>query len=620
MKAKQLSPDMRRSLEESCARHVVSARDRYGLEPDDAETPLLRNLLRAITTVGDEDFRKLPLDWTLDQSQLSSEDREHVVILHDQLASPDPLTAEAQCKLLRKVALTERRQTKTEQAVADGDLDRAAAINRTPVDLVVGFAPRATPKPPARRVWRGFPVDALPATVRAWVSETAEDMQVDPSMIALPLLGAFAGFIGTTVSVKVKRNWSEPLALWIGLIAPSGSKKTPAMKAAMSPFRTIAGEHFRAAQQENKGRKPDEQVKPDRRFIDDSTPEALLALLAENPRGLLAHRDELSEMLANFGRFKSGKHAGLGEASQSCKLFDGSPTEIDRRSTGHAHIARPLLSIIGAFPTKTLRALFDEKLQDNGLFPRFVLFKPPTAPARFRDEETDWRNDQGIDRLARMVDRIRLSLDERTDAPRPTELSLDIRAKELWSAEHDRLQREAHALGEGLAASASSKAAGLFLRIAGLLHVLEVLDSAGEDPTEAIERNQVIGGDTMRRALEVGNWMHAERLRVFGILRSDAEVEALHEIIDSIDWSRYPNGITARELFESRKGRFRDAEHAETELRKASEIGRLIESYGVRGDPSKGGRETLIYRPSESCARETPDLADAEGGFEVDRD
>lgn len=615
-----MSPQNRETLEASCVGHVVTHKDRFGLEPDDAETPLLRNLLRAILKVGDDAFKLNTIDWTLDHATLTQDDRDEIELLHNQPGSLDPIRAEADCKQLRKVAEIDRRQVLSEQAVADGDLERLPSINRTPVDRVVGFELAATPKPPARRVWRGFPVDALPATVRAWVSETAEDMQVDPSMIALPLLGAFAGFIGTTVAVKVKRNWREPLALWIGLIAPSGSKKTPAMKSAMSPFRTIAGEHVRAAQRENKGRKPDEQVKPERRFVDDSTPEALLALLAENPRGLIAHRDELSEMLANFGRFKSGKNAGLGEASQSCKLFDGSPTEIDRRSTGHAHIPCPLLSIVGAFPTKTLRALFDEKLQDNGLFPRFVLFKPPTAPAVFRDEDTDWRNDEYIDRLARMVDRIRLRLDEGTGAPRPIELTLDANAKVLWSAEHDRLQREAHALGEGLAASATSKTAGLLLRIAGLLHVLDELDSAVEDPTEAIENSHAIGGETMRRAIEVGNWMHAERLRVFGILRADAEVEMLHDMIDLIDWSRYPHGITARELFESRKGRFRDAEHAETELRKATELGRLVESYGVRGDPSKGGRETLFFRPAESCASETPEHADAEGGFKVDRD
>jgi CRISPR-associated protein Cmr3 len=518
------------------------------------------------------------------------------------------------------VAELDRRQEKTEQAVADGDLDRAAAINRTPVDRVVGFEPRATPKPPARRVWRDFPVDALPPTLRAWVSGTAEDMQVDPSMIAMPLLGAFAGFIGTTVSVKLTRNWSEPVALWIGLVAPSGSKKTPAMKAALRPFRTIAAEHFRAAQRENKGRKPDEQVRPERRFVDDSTPEALLALLAENPRGLLAHRDELAEMIANFGRFKAGKNAGLGEASQSCRLFDGSPTEIDRRSTGHAHIPRPLLSIVGAFPTKTLRALFDEKLQDNGLFPRFVLFKPPTKPAEFSFDDSDWRNDAALDRLARLVDGIKSRIDEKTGAPAPIDLELDADAKVLWKAQHDRLSREAHERPEGLAASATSKAAGLFLRVAVILHVLDQLESTVDEPTEAIEGNPAIGGETMVRAIELAAWMHEERLRVFANLASDAAVEMTHSVIDAIDWARFPGGITARELFDSRKGRFRDAEDAEITLRKATELGRLVESYGVRGDPAKGGRETLFFRPADSCASETPSQADAEGGFEVDRD
>jgi hypothetical protein len=491
--------------------------------------------------------------------------------------------------------------------------DRPDYVPRTVEAAIRDAVPRSeTPKPLRLRKWTRFPVEALPRTIRDWSEEHARAKGVDPSLVALPLLVGCAGFIGNTVAVGVRGDWVEPIALWIAIVAPSGSKKSPAMRAAMKPFRQRQSEHYARAKSENAGKPDGERSHAARRFVDDATPEAVFGLLESNPRGLLAQRDELAEMLAGFGRFKSGKQAGLGEASQACKLYDASPHDVDRRSTGHAHIPKPLVSIVGAIPPKTFRTLFVDAFKANGLFARFVPVFPPSTPARFVEEEPDWRVDMAVDKLAAWLDAISLPEDENTGEPKPNVLSLSENAKRLWREFHDELAVEAHRIGDGLAASATSKTAGLALRVAGLFHVVETWESNSELLTSF-----AVPGDRMERAISLVRWLHAERLRVFAILEAEAEDVDLCELAESIAWEKYPDGVTAREVFEGRKGTFDNADHAETRLRAASDRGLLEARWGVRGDPSRGGRETWIFARRATLQSETPENADLSGGFEV---
>ena len=606
----------RDSLELSVAGAIAAQRKRFGLEVDDAESPLLRRFLRAIIEIGDEKFKQISLDDTFDRAELTPSDRQDIGLQSGLTDSVDETRARNLAERLRELAEKERTQAKLEQAVGDGNHDRAR-------DILHESRKTNTPKPRRLRQWKGFPLEVLPLTLRDFVTEHARVMGVDPSMIATPLLVACAGFIGNTVAVRVRGGWIEPCSLWWGLVARSGSKKSPAMNAAMQPFRTVQARHAKTAKDANVGKQLDEHVKAKRRFIDDATPEAILNVLADNPRGLLSHRDELAELFAGFGRYKTGKSAGVGEASQACRLFDASPLDIDRKSSGHRHVPKPLLSIYGAIPTKTLRRLTDDTFKENGLFARFLFLQPPTKPAKFTNEDADWRVDAGFTELAERLDALTLDVDDVTDVPKPCLLTLDDRASNFFRREHDRLQKFAHELGEGLAASKASKTAGLVARFACVLHVVETLtDSTFGDcsPSEAVQARSTISVDTMRRAIVLTCWAFDETLRVFAQLETDAETVELEELAASIDWAKYPKGITSRELWKNRKTRFDDAEAAETTLRKCASLGLLEERFGVRGDEDLGGKRTLIFTPLAARESETPSNADEVEGNGVSSD
>src|SRR5690606_17657711 len=80
-----------------------------------------------------------------------------------------------------------------------------------------------------------FPVDALPAPVADLVRAGAASLGVDPSLIALPALGALSAAVGNSYRIELKRGWVEPGTGWFMPIAASGGSKSPAMDLALEP-------------------------------------------------------------------------------------------------------------------------------------------------------------------------------------------------------------------------------------------------------------------------------------------------------------------------------------------------------------------------------------------------
>ena len=592
MKTRFSTPDNREDLEIECAGSVLRQRETFGLEPDDAEWSLLRSLLRVALESDKSDFRELPLESLLERTRLPPAEREIILLQSQQPSSESPKRARARCRQLRELAETERRQRKLEQAVADGDHDRARAI-------LSSTARPDTPKASRIGAWSPFPLETLPPVLSRFVEEHARSKGVDASMIALPLLGAVAGAIGNSLAVRAREDWREPVALWIATIARSGSKKSPSTKAALRQLRDIQSRYFKLAKDANAGRQEaEEPVKARRVFIDDCTPEKLLALLEENPRGLIYATDELAQLLGSLGRYRSGRGASAGETAQLCRIYDADSIDYDRKTDGHRHIPRALASIVGTIPPATWRQLATLDLQTSGLVPRFCCAMPPTKPGEWTEDDLDWRVEQAVHALLERLLAMPCEPNAETGVPEARELRLDADALGRFRRVYNRLQEQTHAR-EGLAASASGKAAGLVLRVAAILH------ACGDEP-DADE----IDGETMRRAVDLADWLHAERLRVFAMLETDSETAGRAELVSSIDWSRYPKGVTGRELWKDRKTSFADADDAERRLRECVADGLLEEHFGTRGDPAKGGRETLYFTRRENLQTETPSIDD----------
>jgi hypothetical protein len=177
------------------------------------------------------------------------------------------------------------------------------------------------------------------------VEESAAAIGCRPDAIGLAALVALSSAIGNSRVIRPKGGWTESAAIFGAVIAGPGQKKTPAIAKAIAPARKLENanqrEHDKALDEyarELRQYKVDEReaikdrlpVGPppappvaERVRVNDTTIEALLPILKENPRGLLLERDELVGWVKAMDQYKSG--AGAQSGSSGCRRTTTSP-------------------------------------------------------------------------------------------------------------------------------------------------------------------------------------------------------------------------------------------------------------------------------------------------------
>jgi Protein of unknown function (DUF3987) len=269
---------------------------------------------------------------------------------------------------------------------------------RAPLDL---FGDAAITSEPA------LTREMLPAVVAPFAFDAAERLGVEPAMVALPALAICATCLDDKIVIQPQQNdttWMESARLWFTVIAPPGSKKTPAMNAALRPLREIEGkwrkeddvawakyerrlDDYKAARRgrsqtiKNMGAELAETdtaaqlglppVKPIKRRIEvgDATMEALAHILKDNPRGVLAVHDELVGWIASFDAYRSN---GLGkDRTAALELWNGGARSIDRvRDGGSISVSNWSACVIGGIQPDKLREIAP-KLDGDGFLQRF---------------------------------------------------------------------------------------------------------------------------------------------------------------------------------------------------------------------------------------------------------
>ncbi len=388
-----------------------------------------------------------------------------------------------------------------------------------------------------RPSWKPFPVAALPEPFRAYVADTAHARQWDPTAVALPLLAALAGTIGNARVVQIGRDWLAPAVLWTVVVAPSGAVKSPPFRAALYPARKIDSDarqeweeqhgdprsarmrhdaEVAAWRKKKNGGDPPAPMEPvPRLLVEDATLQALAAVLAENARGVLLARDELSGWVRSFDQFTGAAGADL---ARWLEIYGAGALRVDRKADGHTFVRQAAVSITGTIQTAILPLVFGEQQQAAGLLARMLLAAPP-EPARKWSAIRDAKKPD-VSKLLRRFQSLR-SLDLADDGKFPTALPLSPVAEGLygdWFTAHDARRRKTE---PGAWRSALSKLEEIPCRVA------LVLVLAGAEEPGAVEE---VDGDTMRRAIELTNWFRAEGERVYSLLAETPQESAHREL------------------------------------------------------------------------------------------
>ena len=265
-----------------------------------------------------------------------------------------------------------------------------------------------------------FDLAYLPEAVGPWVADIAYRMQCPLEFVAVPAIVALGSALGRKVAIRPQRrtDWLEAPNLWGCIIGRPGSMKSPAMTEALKPLQRLeanarteneaalkvfakeealakirkseAGRVARAAIKSGDDvsaafdvEEPDEP-KAKRFIVNDTTYEALGEILADNPDGVLAHRDELVSLLKTLDREEYAAARGF-----FLTAWNGtSGYTFDRIMRGRKHIEAACLSLLGGTQpgriAEYMRRAVSGGAGDDGLIQRFGLLVWP-------DQSPEWK-------------------------------------------------------------------------------------------------------------------------------------------------------------------------------------------------------------------------------------
>jgi hypothetical protein len=285
-----------------------------------------------------------------------------------------------------------------------------------------------------------FDPELLPETLRPWVLDLAERLQVPADYPATALTVMLAGALGRRASIRPQRhdNWMVIPNFWGAIIGRSGVMKSPVLHAVMGPLRRRQAlamavyESERDAYQhelqthvaQRRSRRPttatvthdreecaawdaETPTRPlcTRYLVNEATIEKVHVILKENPQGVLYLRDELSGWMAQLDQ--RGREQ---DRAFFLETWDGdSDFTFDRLGRGTVYASHMCLSVFGGLQPARLRRYLTDAVMggagDDGFMQRFqLLVWPDVQPNweeidRLPDNRAESRVEQILDRL-----------------------------------------------------------------------------------------------------------------------------------------------------------------------------------------------------------------------------
>lgn len=325
------------------------------------------------------------------------------------------------------------------------------------------------------------PAYILPPAIAAAIQIRTRYLPCDGPSAVLPFLTAAAGLVklGTQVQASAAAGYSVPINLFACLVGKSGAMKSPVGRLTVeAPTQELQAELARANQLDHsqweetckelkKGEPRPAKPRPKRLKVSDFTGEALADQLQTQEAhglGLLIHRDELSGLFGSLNAYRGGKG---GDEQQLLELFDGGGLN-SLRVMGDRHYSRSQVSIYGSTQPDVLRQLVAEG-DASGLWARFLFVPLPERPVQL-PITTSVAEVAEVDAAAETLAKVCRSI----YAMPPQTYHLSPAAAEQFARYHYSRQQAALAAATGAESALYGKSAGKVLRVAGVLHLLQI--------------------------------------------------------------------------------------------------------------------------------------------------
>ncbi len=431
-----------------------------------------------------------------------------------------------------------------------------------------------------------FPTELLPG----WLAEQAEAVatfsQTPPDMAAMAGLAALSCAAMGRWDIEAPEGYQEPLCLYTVAIAPPAERKSGVFRPMAEPLVEWEQEKVesqapalaeakaeRAVQErrrdhlQGKAAKEDDPLErrqltaevsdlarelletepaaPFRLLAEDMTPEALVALLAEQQGSLTLLSTEGGIFDIAAGLYSNG-HSNL---DGLLKAHDAEPIRVDRRGRPPLQVDRATLTIgLAVQPVVLEGVAANKRFRGRGLVGRFLFSLPlslvgcrykkggsPPPPVPQKVKESYSRN-------------LRALLELEPSKGRPGVLRCSPNALDLFYDFTAELEPRLAQYGGDLAPIGdwAGKLAGTLARIAGLFHLAEHLDRTEFEPVRS---------ETMRRALALGPYFIDHALAAFSMMGADPEINGALKVLRWLE-HRATESFTAKQAFDGLRAPF----------------------------------------------------------------
>jgi hypothetical protein len=373
-----------------------------------------------------------------------------------------------------------------------------------------------------------FPTDALPRPVARLVKEAAAAIGCSPDAIGLAALTSLGSAIGNARVLQPKKGWTEGAAIYAAVIADSGEKKTAAIAKATEPSQRLQNKLNKqyeekldefareereyevdrkdAAKQGHAAGPPPRRPIAERVHVNDTTVEALIPILKENPRGVLLEQDELVGWVKAHNQYKSG---GKGADRQFyLSAWSNRPVSVDRKGQAEPmSVLRPFFSLIGSIQPAVLPELSEGR--EDGMLERFLFAYPEPLNSLWTEAEVSEAAEVAYKDLYQRLRALGMETDELGD-PLEIPVMFSSEAKEVFISAYNGHRVEMTTPGfPSYLRSPWSKLEAYIVRLALIIATCRFVE---DGVAERVEQEDVL------RAVLLAEYFKAQARRVFGTL------------------------------------------------------------------------------------------------------
>ena len=469
-----------------------------------------------------------------------------------------------------------------------------------------------------------LPIHQWPELLRDYATEAAAETETPVELPAMLALGVIATAVQRLVNVEIKPGYTEPVGIYIAVVLPPATRKSPELKRAQAPLvdwekdrralleseRKIAESKLkthearvsdirrRAAKEkdEQAAQELEEQiaelelkaptVPPQPRvFTSDVTTEHLATMMGENGESMAVIASEGGIFATMAGRYSSG----VANIDLYLQAYSGDAVRVDRGSKPAVMLNSPRLTMLLTVQPNVIEEIAGKReLKGRGLIGRMLYAVPPSNLGTRTGEGERMRpaTEAKYGTLVREL----LDMASMTKTP-PGKLPLSREARDAWYRFSQEIEAQ---LGSGgrfaHCTDWAGKIAGTTARIAALFHF-------ARHGVEGV--NPSISRQDMEAAIDTARALSTHALAVFDEMQLDQTTADAKAILRWWRGRAEHTGeadFTEREIHRSLQHRFPRASGLREPLAVLAERGyaRRTEHKSAVGRTSRG----VLFNPA----------------------